>query len=138
MIPPTDYGYWVDPHGTFYAVDRVAKHVGFAGRILGRPPGGEGPLNDDHRVDLLERGWTRVAVHSGRFMIQLPPCPVSHEVLDRLHELIRRYHRRRPLPIHVQDPLTGLDAGGRTVRPGDPAVLRAWRRIVRHRVSFPS
>ena len=132
-LPPTDYGYWIDPDGTFHVVDRVTKHVGFAGGILGRAPGGEGPLNDDHRYDLLERGWTRVAVHSGHCVIQLPPCSLKPEVIDGLDQLIRRHHQQAMVPIHVQDPLTGLDAGGKTVRSGDPAVLRQWRRIVRRR-----
>lgn len=137
-IPPTDYGYWIDPDGTFHSIDDSEKHVGFAGRVLGKPPGGEGPLNNDHRIELLNLGWTRVAVHSRRFVVQLPPCSVSPTTLLGLNELIWRFHREAVQPIHVRDPFTELDAGGKTVRPGDPAVLATWRAICKRRgVTLP-
>lgn len=132
-IPSSDYGYWVSPDGELIPVEASRKHVGFAADILGRSPGGEGPLNDDHRVDLLERGWTRVAMHSGRFVIQLPPVTVADVVIEQLDRIIKCVHREAMLPIHVDDPLTGLAAGGRTVRPGDAHVLQSWRRLVRAR-----
>src|SRR5690554_3594166 len=127
-IPASQYGYWITPDGEFHAVDGL-KHVGFAARVLGRPPGGEGLGNLDHRVDLLEQGWTRVAMHSGCFVVQLPPREVANEVLLRLHPLIQQTHQAARLPIFVDDALTGLAAGGRTVRAGDRAVWQAWIRL---------
>jgi len=135
--PPTDYGYWISPEGAVHAVDPRRKHVGFAAEMLGKPPGGEGPHNDDHRVELMERGWTRVATHSRRFVAQLPPTPVSAEVLAVVDHLLRRFHRAGRLPITVHDHRSGACAGGRTVRPGDPRVLRAWGRMRRTRQAEP-
>ena len=131
-IPPSHYGYWVCPEGRFHPVDGK-MHVGFAGEYLGRAPGGEGAFNDDHRVELYQHGWTRIAMHHGCFVVQLPPGPVGRAVIERLHHLVQSVHSHGQLPIFIDDPFTELAAGGRTVRPGDQAVIRAWRRLMKAR-----
>ena len=133
-IPENKYGYWIDPKGKLHPVERSTKHVGKAAKILRKPPGGEGRHNDDYRDDLLQHGWTRVAMHSGRFVVQMPHIEVGEDVLKMIDRLVRQYHREASLPIMVEDPLTGECAGGHTVRAGDTAVLRHWNRIRRMRI----
>lgn len=62
-----------------------------------------------------------------------PHSQVIAELWLRATGLIRSVHHQAMLPIHVDDALTGVAAGGRTVRPGDAQVLRAWQRLVRTR-----
>lgn len=131
-LPPTAYGYWVSPSGRFHPVDGL-MHVGFAARKLKRRVYGEGLGNEDCRIDLLARGWTRVAVHSRRLVIQLPPRAVDPEVIRRLHVLLDDAYAGRALPLTVTDPLTGENAEYRPGQPGPPRFGRAWAKIAQVR-----
>lgn len=131
----SDYGYWISPEGVVHPL-RDERHVIFASRQLGREAGGEGVNNDDWRADLLDAGWTRVAVHHREFVVQMPTRPVAPAAVRVLSEMIRETHQARRYPIYVQDHLTGRCAGGRTIVPGDPTVLIAWHRLLREREAW--
>lgn len=128
----SSWGYWISPEGDVHPL-HGQRHLDFARAYLGKTGGGEGPLNDDWRVELCEMGWTRVAVHGGKFVAQLPPVAVDDRALAALDELVRQAHQERRLPIRIDDTFSGLCAGGATVRPGDPAVMRAWNGLRRAR-----
>ena len=132
-MPLSTYGYWVSPDGQFCPVDPWQKHIGFARRVLRKRGGCEGGGNSDWRVDLISLGWTRVALHSGRFCVQLPPVEIADGVIAQLHELVQEAHYGREVPISVEDNMTGEYAGGHTVRPGDPKVARQWVRVAEKR-----
>ncbi|MCX5658221.1 MAG: hypothetical protein NTW19_00685 [Planctomycetota bacterium] len=108
-------------------------HVGFAARVLKRREYGEGLGNEDCRVELLARGWTRVAVHSRRLVVQLPPRQVREVVVRRLHVLIDATYAGRWLPMSVTDPLLGENAEYRPEQPRPSRFGRVWARMARCR-----
>ena len=74
-----------------------------------------------------------VALHSGRFCIQLPATALARVVIEELHEMVQEAHYSAKVPISVEDNMTGEYAGGHTVRPGDPQVARKWVRLAKKR-----
>lgn len=103
---------WITPEGEPYECE---YHVAFAREILGyAEPGGEGPLNNDYRQVLLDRGWTRMAVQQGVLRVQLPPCAVPIQVIEVVDKAID-LALTRAWRCHISDYLTKTDVGGSTL-----------------------
>ncbi len=100
-IPPTHYGYWIEPNGTIHVVDEFEGHEAIAANILGyREPDLEyDTTNYDWGMHALNSGWTRISIEPeeeinfelGNDKLTRQQAAVVREIINKHKNIVNHY-----------------------------------------------